>query len=81
MRNRHLYRKFHIILETQKISDGKWCCRAIVDRAVVDGRERKSHCEIGDTKNAAMKKALDKTKKTIDRLTRVCKGLRVELVD
>ena len=75
MRKRHLYKKFHITLLPQKKNDGKWWCRARVG-----GTHWKPHDEIGDTKNVAMKKALDKAKEQLDLVIRTCKCMGGELI-
>lgn len=71
----YLYKKFHITLVIQKRDDGKWLCRA-----TVDGTDWKPDDEIGDTKNAAMKKALEKAKEEIDNAILFCKRLGIELI-
>ena len=74
MGKRHRYKRLWITLVTQKMGDGKWVCRA-----TVDGKEWGPQYEIDDVKNVAMKKALEKTKETIDRLTCMAKCFGVEL--
>ena len=69
----HRYKKFHISLVTQKMGDGKWLCRAIVN-----GTEWEPHDESDDVKNVAMQKALDKAKEEIDLAIRWCKRLSGE---